>query len=136
MLESSVGYLEQGCRQGGGLGGLKPPQILTHVTLLQKNVEKQERKNSFQVISMQIEAQKCRILLSLRATNSLATLHIGRLSVLFLWTCSIVHQFSRTCCAVVRSQVFNLRNALKVLSLTALVAIRKIVSVFSRFYQT
>ena len=33
---------------------------------------------------------------------------IGRLSVLFLWTCSIVHQFSRTCCAVVRSQVFNL----------------------------
>ena len=24
--------------------GMKPPQILTHVTLLQKNVEKQQRK--------------------------------------------------------------------------------------------
>ena len=38
--------LLQGCRQGGGAGGAEapPPQILTHVTLLQKNLEKQERK--------------------------------------------------------------------------------------------
>ena len=34
----------QGCRQGGG--GWSPFQILTHVTLLQKNLEKQERKKT------------------------------------------------------------------------------------------
>ena len=54
------------------------PQILTHATLLQKNVEKQERKKQLSgykhaVLHTKIEAQKCpniRILLSLRATNS------------------------------------------------------------------
>ena len=46
----------QGCRQEGGWGGLKPPQILTHVTLLQK--KQQRKKNSFQVISMQFYIQK------------------------------------------------------------------------------
>ena len=95
----------QGCRQGGG-GWSPPPQILTHVTLLQKNIEKQERKKQLSgykhaVLHTKIEAQKCpniRILLSLRATNSLATLYIGRLSVLFLWTCSIVQSNLLCCC--------------------------------------
>ena len=48
----------------GGAGGLKPPQILTHATLLQKNIEKQERKKQLSgykhaVLHTKIEAQKC-----------------------------------------------------------------------------
>ena len=44
----------QGCiGKGGGL----PPDV----TLLQKNVEKQERENSFQVISMQLYIQKLKL---------------------------------------------------------------------------
>ena len=49
---------------GKGGGALKPPQILTHVTLLQKNAEKQERKKQLSgykhaVLHTKIEAQKC-----------------------------------------------------------------------------
>ena len=67
----SHGYIQtslltiQGCRQGGGgAGGAEAPPDFNSCYFTAKNVEKQERKNSFQVISMQfyiqkIEAQKC-----------------------------------------------------------------------------
>ena len=43
-------YYFKGVGKGwGGLGELKPPQILTHVTLLQKNVEKREEKTAFRL---------------------------------------------------------------------------------------
>ena len=49
---------------GKGGGGAEAPQILTHVTSLQKNVEKQERKKQLlgykhADLHTKIEAQKC-----------------------------------------------------------------------------
>ena len=104
-------FILQGCRQGGGL---KPPQIWLNSCYFTakerwKTTEKKQLSGyKHAVLHTKNEAQKCPnipILLSLRATNSLATLHIDRLSVLFLSTCSIIHQFNQTCWAVVHRQM-------------------------------
>ena len=119
----------QGCRQGGGAGGAEaPPDFNTcYFTAKECWKTREEKQLSGYKHANWIKLKSVEFCCHYVQQTHWLTLHIGRLSVLFLWTCSIVHQFSRTCCAVVRNQVFKLCNTLKVLSLTALVAIRKIV---------
>ena len=95
----------QGCRQGGGWGGWSPPPDFNSCYFTAKERWKQERKKQLSGYKHAVYIQNWSSKVSKYTNSAVITCNklIGytarrRLSVLFLWTCSIVQSNLLCCC--------------------------------------